>query len=310
MTEATVDLPTGIRLTYETFGPADAEPLLLVMGLGGPMTWWHLDLCAQLAARGFLVIRFDNRDIGHSSRVPARTRPNRRSLLRAYVGDRRSVPYTLDDMADDSFCLLDALGIDGAHVTGVSMGGMIAQTMALAKPDRVRSLVSIMANTGNRRVGWQHPRLLRLLVQPPARTRDEYLERAPATWAAIGSGGRYATPDDEIRRRAGETWDRAHDRGGATRHTLAVVAQPDRTAGLARLRVPTCVVHGLSDRLVHSSGGRATARAVPGAELVLVPGMAHDLPRPLWPVFTDAIDRTAARARMAAASGQRIPTQK
>jgi pimeloyl-ACP methyl ester carboxylesterase len=171
---------------------------------------------------------------------------------------------------------------------------MVAQTMALARPDRVRSLVSIMSTTGSRRVGWAHPRLLRLLLAPPARTRDEYIERAPVAWALIGSPD-YPQDDEEVRARAGETWDRGVDRAGATRQMLAILAQPDRTAALRGLRMPTCVVHGLADQLVHPSGGRATARAVPGAELVLVPGMAHDMPRTLWPTFVDAITRTAAR---------------
>jgi pimeloyl-ACP methyl ester carboxylesterase len=296
VTEASVRLPSGIDIAYETFGDAGAEPLLLVMGLGGPMNWWHRDLCTTLAGRGFFVIRYDNRDIGRSSRVQDSGRLTRQRLFRAYLGDRDSAPYQLSDMADDAFGLLDALGIASAHVTGVSMGGMIAQTMSVAQPDRVRSLVSIMSTTGSRRVGWASPRLLRLLLAPPARTREEYVRRAPAAWAVIGSPG-YPQSDEEVRERAEETWERGPDRAGATRQTLAVVTQPDRTDALRGLRMPTCVVHGLQDRLVHPSGGRATARAVPGAELVLVPGMAHDLPRSLWPVFVEAIVRTAARTR-------------
>jgi pimeloyl-ACP methyl ester carboxylesterase len=179
------------------------------------------------------------------------------------------------------------------------MGGMIAQTMALARPERLHSLVSIMSTTGSRRVGWADPRLLRLLLAPPARTREEYVRRAPAAWAVIGSPA-YPHDEVEVRERAAETWDRGADRSGATRQMLAIVTQADRTTALRRLQMPTCVIHGLKDRLVHPSGGRATARAVPGAELVLVPGMGHDLPRPLWPLLTDAITRTAARARPAA----------
>ena len=302
MSEATAELPTGITLAYETFGDPGDDALLLVMGLGGPMNWWHRDLCARLAARGFFVIRFDNRDVGRSSRMRGTGRLTRRSLVRAYLGDRTATPYTLADMADDGFDLLDALDVHAAHVTGVSMGGMIAQTMALARPERVRSLVSIMSTTGSRRVGWADPRLLRLLLAPPARTRDDYIARAPAAWTVIGSPD-YPAPADEIRERAGETWDRGADRVGATRQMLAILGQPDRTAGLRRLRIPTCVVHGIADKLVHRSGGLATARAIPGAELVLVPGMAHDLPRELWPVFVDAIVRTAGRARAATAVG-------
>jgi len=302
VSEQKADLPSGITLAFETFGTSDDEPLLLVMGLGGPMNWWHRDLCTRLAERGFFVIRFDNRDVGRSSRVPGQGRLSRKALVRAYLGDSRVAPYTLSAMADDAFDLLDALGIRSAHVTGVSMGGMIAQTMALARPGRVRSLVSIMSTTGSRRVGWSDPRLLRLLLAPPARSRAEYIERAPIAWRVIGSPD-YPAPPDDIRERAGETWDRGADRAGATRQMFAILAQPDRTAGLRRLRLPTCVVHGVADRLVHRSGGLATARAVPGAELVLVPGMAHDMPRELWPIFVDAIVRTAERARSASPVG-------
>jgi pimeloyl-ACP methyl ester carboxylesterase len=304
VSEATAALPNGLHLAYETFGDPGDEPLLLVMGLGGPMNWWHTDLCRALAARGFHVIRYDNRDIGRSSRVRGSGPLTRRRLARAYMGDRRAAPYQLADMADDAFGLMDALEIGTAHVTGVSMGGMIAQTMALTRPDRVRSLVSIMSTTGSRRVGWADPRLLRLLLAPPARTRDEYITRAPAAWAVIGSPG-YPHDDAEVRDRAAETWDRGADRSGATRQMLAVVTQSDRTAALGRLRMPTCVIHGLKDRLVHPSGGRATARAVPGAELVLVPAMGHDLPRPLWPLLIDAITRTAARAGAPASDARR-----
>lgn len=294
--ESSVELPSGITLAYETFGDPRDETLLLVMGLGGPMIWWHRDLCGALAARGYHVVRFDNRDIGHSSRVPGAL-VDRRTLLRVYAGDRRRAPYGMADMAADGFGLLDALGVRSAHVTGASMGGMIAQTMAITQPERVRSLVSIMSTTGARRVGRPDPRLLRLLMAPAVHSRELYVERAPAVWTVLGSPA-YPFPVDEVRERAGETWDRgAADRSGPNRQLLAVMSQPDRTAALGRLRVPTCVIHGLADRLVRPSGGRATARAVPGAELVLVPGMGHDLPRELWPLFVDAIDRTAARAR-------------
>ena len=295
MSESVASLPTGIELAYETFGDPGAEPLLLVMGLGGPMTWWHPDLCRLLADRGFFAIRFDNRDVGRSSRVPS-GRVDKAVLARAYLGDRRYAAYTLDDMADDAFRLLDHLGVERAHVTGVSMGGMIAQTMAITRPERVSSLVSIMATTGQRRVGWQDPRLLPLLLTPFARTRDAYVVRAVKIWRAISSR-EFPTSDEDVAARAAETWDRGYDPIAAARQTLAVLAQPDRSARLRTLRLPVAVVHGLKDLLVHPSGGRATARAIPGSELVLVPGLAHDLPRQLYPLFGDVIRRTADRAR-------------
>lgn len=299
MPESVAALPTGIDIAYETFGDPAAEPLLLVMGLGGPMNWWSPELCAGLAGRGFFVIRFDNRDVGRSSRVPGSGPAGKRAVVRAYLGDRRHAVYTLDDMADDAFGLLDHLRIGRAHVTGVSMGGMIAQTMALTCPQRVRSLVSIMATTGSRRVGWQDPRLFRLLLAPMAHTKAAYLERAVKSWRAISSTV-YPTPDEDVRARAAETWERGYDPAGAARQTLAILAQPDRSARLGQLAMPVTVVHGLADKLVHPSGGRATARAIPAAELLLVPGMAHDLPRVLYGLLTDAIRRTADRACVSA----------
>ncbi len=295
MTESVARLSSGIEIAHETFGDPAAEPLLLIMGLGGPMTWWHPDLCAMLADRGFYVIRFDNRDVGRSSRVPGSVPLSRKALVRAFLGDRRYAAYTLDDMADDTVELLDHLGVDRAHVTGVSMGGMIAQTIAVTRPHRVRSLVSIMSSTGARRVGWQDPRLLPLLLAPVAHTKQAYIERAVRSWRSISSSV-YPTSDEDVAARAAETWERGYDPAGAARQTLAILAQPDRSARLRELRMPAAVVHGLSDKLVHASGGRATARAIPGSELVLVPGMAHDLPQPLYDLVVGVVRRTADRA--------------
>jgi len=295
MTEALASLPTGIDIAYETFGDPGADPLLLVMGLGGPMTWWDPDLCRLLAERGFLVIRFDNRDVGRSSRIPSTTPLSKKTLLQAFAGDRSHASYTLDDMAGDAFGLLDHLGIERVHVTGVSMGGMIAQTMAIARPHRVSSLVSVMSTTGRRRVGWQDPRLFPMLLSPVARTQEAYIQRALKGWRAISSSV-YPISDDVVTERAVETWQRGYDPVGGARQTLAILAQPDRSRALADLRMPVAVLHGLADKLVHPSGGRATAAAIPGAELVLVPGMAHDIPPPLWELFIDVVRRTADRA--------------
>lgn len=295
MTEEQASLPTGIDIAYETFGDPAGDPLLLIMGLGGPMNWWAPELCTRLAQRGFFVIRFDNRDVGRSSRVPGSSRLSKKVLLRAYLGDNRHASYALDDMAADGFGLLDQLGIQRAHVTGVSMGGMIAQTMAIARPQRVASLVSVMSTTGRRRVGWQDPRLLPMLLSPVARTQQAYVERALRGWRAISSSV-YPIPDEDVIARAIETWQRGYDPVGGARQTLAILAQPDRTAALSRLPMPVAVIHGLADKLVHPSGGRATAAAIPGAELVLVPGMAHDIPPPLYDLFVDVLRRTADRA--------------
>jgi pimeloyl-ACP methyl ester carboxylesterase len=295
--EEVAHLPHGIDLCYDTFGDPQDPALLLIMGLGGPLTWWASDLCRLLAERGFFVIRYDNRDVGRSSKLHE-AGGRRSDLVRAYVRARVKPPYTLSDMATDSAGLLDHLGIASAHVTGVSMGGMIAQTLAIEHPDRVLSLVSMMSTTGRRSVGWQDPRLLPRLIAGGRPSREEFIEQAVLTWAAIGSPG-YPVPPEETRARAADTFDRGINRAGVARQMLAVVAQRDRTRALRHLGIPALVIHGKADRLVHVSGGRATARAIPGAELLLIPGLGHDLPRELWPVFTDGIERTAKRAKVA-----------
>jgi pimeloyl-ACP methyl ester carboxylesterase len=289
-------LPGGVEICYQTFGAPSGDPLLLVMGLGGPMTWWSPEFCAALAEAGFYVIRFDNRDTGRSSRMKGRV--TRRTLVRSFVSppSRRPRPsYTLDDMADDGFGLLDHLGIDAAHVCGISMGGMIVQSMALLHPERVLSLTSLMSTTGRRTVGWQDPRLLRRLMERRATTREAYVASSARFWAVIGSVA-YPDTEEAILDRAGETWDRGVSASGVARQMLAILAQPDRTKRLRELQMPALVIHGLDDKMVHVSGGRATSHAIPGSELLLVPGMGHDLPAQLQDTFVDAIRRTATRA--------------
>ncbi len=283
----------GIELCYQTYGDPDGEPLLLVMGLGGPMIWWDPEFCAGLARRGFFVVRYDNRDTGRSTKVGGRVR--RADLLRAFAGRGGRPPYTLSDMAGDAFGLLDHLGLRSAHVAGVSMGGMIAQTMAVEQPARVRTLTSIMSTTGRRTVGWQHPRLLPILIAPRGPGRTAYAETSARLWQLIGSPD-YPQAHAEVLRRAEQTWDRGFSANGVMRQMLAILAQPDRGPRLRNLTQPALVVHGDADRMVHLSGGRATASALPNAELLVVPGMGHDLPRPLYDDFADAIRRTADRA--------------
>lgn len=281
-----------VELCYQTFGSPDDDPLLLVMGLGGPMTWWDADLCEMLARAGFYVIRFDNRDAGRSSR--GRGKVSRATLVRAFSGLPARAPYSLDDLATDAFGLLDHLGLASAHVAGVSMGGMIAQTMALAQPKRVRSMASIMSTTGKRTVGWQHPVLIRNLLGRSA-GRDAYIRASAATWRIIGSPG-YPVSREDTEKRAGETYDRGVSDAGLTRQMAAIITQPDRGPRLRGLKVPTVVVHGLADKMVHVSGGRATAAAIPGADLLLIDGMGHDVPIALHETFTSAIRRNADRA--------------
>ena len=281
-----------IELCYQTFGDPDDEPMLLVMGLGGPMTWWDDELCELLAGAGFHVVRFDNRDVGRSSR--ARGRVTRRMLVRAFGGLRVRPPYTLDEMAEDAFLLLDHLGLETAHLVGVSMGGMIVQTMALARPERVRSLASIMSTTGRRTVGWQHPSLLPVFLGRGA-GREGYVAGSAATWKVIGSPA-FPKSEHDIRQQAEETWARGVSVAGTARQMMAILTQRNRGPRLRALKVPTLVVHGLADKMVHVSGGRATAAAIPGAELLLVDGMGHDLPPQLYESLTQAITRNAKRA--------------
>jgi pimeloyl-ACP methyl ester carboxylesterase len=291
--EQFASLPSGIDICYETFGDADDPAILLVMGLGGPMGWWSDDFCQRLAARGYLVVRYDNRDTGRSTKL--RQHPvSKVDVVRAFAG-LATAPYGIGDLADDAFGLLDHLGIERVHLVGVSMGGMIVQTMAIADPERALSMTSIMSTTGSRRVGWQHPRVIPALLASAGRTRDSYVARSLRTSLVIGSP---AFPGDEAmaRERAYETYDRGWSASGVARHMLAVLTQPDRTKALAELDLPVTVIHGLNDPLVHRSGGRAVANAVPGAEHIEIAGMAHDLPVQLYDTYVDAIVRTAERA--------------
>lgn len=294
--ELRAPVPTGIELCYQTYGDAGDDPLLLVMGLSAPMTWWNDTLCRQLAAAGFFVIRFDNRDVGRSGRAGGRVR--RTDLVRSFLGVGGRPPYTLSDMALDATGLLDHLGIERAHVVGVSMGGMLVQTLAIEHPDRVASMVSIMSTTGRRTVGWQNPMLFPKLLAPRARTREAYIAGSLVMSRLIGSPG-YPEDVDAATERAAETWDRGISASGVLRQMLAILHQPDRTSALRGLRIPTAVIHGTADKMVHLSGGRATAAAIPGCELVVIDQMGHDLPHELYPTYVEVIRRAADRATSA-----------
>lgn len=278
----------GVELCHETFGDASGRPLLLVMGLGAPMIWWDEEFCESLATQGFHVIRFDNRDAGRSSRMRGRA-----NLGQAYLLHR--APYSLADMAADAAGLLDVLGIPAAHVVGASMGGMIAQTLAIRHPERVRSLTSIMSTTGGRLVGRPSPKAMSMLLSAPPRDRAGYVELLVRTFRLIGSPG-YPFDEARMRDRAERTFDRGVHPGGTVRQLAAIMAERDRGPRLRKVRVPALVVHGARDPLVHVSGGRATARAIPGADLDIVPGMGHDLPRAVWPRVVKGITRIADRA--------------
>ena len=286
----------GIEICYQTYGDPADDPLLLVMGLGGPMTWWDPELCERLARAGFFVVRYDNRDTGRSTVLDGRVpRVTRAAVVRAFAGGRVRPPYSMTDLADDACSLLDHLGLDSAHLVGASMGGMIVQTVAIEHPERVRSLTSIMSTTGKRTVGWQHPSLIPGLIGGRKPGREAYVEMSTAFWRQIGSPG-YPQPLEMVAKRARVTFDRGISASGVLRQMLAVLTQPNRSAQLGRIRVPALVIHGLADKMVHVSGGRATAAAIPGAELLLIDKMGHDLPPLLFDTFVAAIRRTADRA--------------
>jgi pimeloyl-ACP methyl ester carboxylesterase len=281
----------GIEIAYETFGDPADPPLLLIMGLASQMILWDQELCELFASRGFHVIRFDNRDVGHSTHLRGGPKPK---VFRAMAGITRNPAYTLDDMANDAFGLLDQLGVEAAHVAGASMGGMIAQIMAIRHPERVLSLASIMSTTGNRRAGMPRLRAFSALLRKAPRDRDSYVEYVDRMFRIIGSPG-YDREEGWVRELAGQSYDRGVDRGGPARQIVAIQASGDRTRALAGVRCPTEVIHGTDDPLIPVRAGRATARAIPGAELIEIEGMGHDLPRQIWPRIVDAVAGNAAR---------------
>jgi pimeloyl-ACP methyl ester carboxylesterase len=285
-----------VELVYETIGDPSDAPLLLVMGLGMQLIHWDRGLCELFAERGFHVIRFDNRDAGLSTKIRGRV-PN---VTRLMAGVPTRVPYLLEDMAGDTFGLLDHLGIERAHVAGVSMGGMIAQTMAIRRPQRVLSLGSMLSTPGDRRVGTPKLRVWSVLMRRAPNDRDAFIEYFVRVFRMIGSPA-YPVDEERMREQAAATYDRCHHPAGTARQLAAILASRSRTAALRRLDVPTVVIHGKSDPLVPFRAGVATARAIPGAELLAFPGMGHDLPRELWPRFTDALTKNADRAATPAA---------
>ena len=288
----------GITLCYETYGSPANPPLLLIQGLGMQMIGWPEEFCEQLVARGFFVVRFDNRDAGRSTHVLGRAPTLRQLVLRRI----KPVHYRLTDMARDAAGLIRALELGPVHVVGISMGGMIAQTLAAQHPELVRSLTSIMSNTGNRWKGQPALGVMRFLVRQAPADRDGYIAHMARVFAAIGSTG---LPQDTefVRERAARSYDRDHDRAGSGRQLGAVIASGDRTDELRRITAPTLVIHGTADRLVRPSGGMATTSAIRGARLMLIEGMGHDLPSAAWPELLDAIaGHTRAAEEMPAAA--------
>jgi pimeloyl-ACP methyl ester carboxylesterase len=283
----------GIELCYEIFGAPDAEPLVLIMGLGAQMIHWDDEFCRQLAARGFRVIRFDNRDIGKSTQMKGGKRLGGLELLKLKLFKTPvAAPYKLYDMATDTISLLDALHIKRAHIVGASMGGMIAQEIAIVFPERVRSLTSIMSTTGNPKVPGPTREASALLLAPPVTTRDEFIVRFAQTWKLLRVG---SFPQDEAldRERAIRTFERGLHPEGVGRQLRAILASGSRKERLAKVKAPTLVIHGTVDPLVRPEGGKDTAASIPGAKLLMVEGMGHALPIPMWPQIIDAIDKHA-----------------
>jgi pimeloyl-ACP methyl ester carboxylesterase len=291
----------GIDICYEIFGDEDADPMLLIMGLGAQMVLWDDLFCAELAARGFRVIRFDNRDIGRSSKFSGGKRITPLELLKLrFFNIPVAAPYRLPDMAKDAVALMDALSIPSAHLVGASMGGMIAQEIAISFPQRVRSLTSIMSTTGNPKVPPPTREASAILMAPPVTTHDEYIVRYAQTWKILRGG---SFPEDEAldRSRAERTFERGLNPAGVGRQLRAILASGSRKERLRAVKAPTLVIHGTVDPLVRPEGGKDTAASIPGAKLLLIERMGHALPIRMWPQIIDAIDKHAHGAAAKAA---------
>ena len=278
--------PDAIEIEYETFGSPDDPPLLLVMGFTAQLIAWDDELCEMLAGRGRYVIRFDNRDCGLSTHLDGAT-ADPMAVMQAQLGGTEAppVPYDLSDMANDAVGLLDALGIEAAHVMGASMGGMIVQMMAIDHPERCLSVVSVMSTPGVR-IGVPTPEALEVLMSPPPSERAAFI--AAAERSSVWASKRYVEVD-RLRERAAAAYDRAFHPQGAPRQLAAIYASGDRTDALAKVEVPVLVIHGRDDTLISPPGGQATAEAVPSANLLVLADMGHDLPSALWPLIVDAV---------------------
>ena len=294
MARATVN--GQIELEYDTIGSPDDPTLLLIMGLTAQLIAWPDKFCSLLADRSYHVVRFDNRDCGLSTKFDG-VHVDIAALMAAGMSGQSlpEVPYTLTDMAADAVGLLDHLGIDRAHLFGVSMGGMIVQTIAIEHPDRVASLTSGMSTTGDPDVGTPTPEAMSVLMSPPSRTRAAYQDAAVHHAGVWGSPGLFDEP--LLRRTAGESWDRGYDPMGTVRQLAAILASGSRSAALAKLDVPTLVIHGTADTLVQISGGERTAEVIPDAKLLVIEGMGHDLAPPLWPRLIEAVAAHATEHR-------------
>lgn len=295
--EQLADVGRGIEICFQTLGEADAPPILLVMGIGSQMVAWPHGFCHLLAGHGYRLIRFDNRDCGRSTWLTEAGTP---SVTKAWAGELEDPPYLFTDMAADCAGLLDALAIEAAHVVGASLGGFVAQTFAIEHPARVLSLASVMSSTGAGNVGTPHPEALEVLMTRPVADLAGFIEGTVAGRKVIGSPD-FPTDEDWLR----ATGELIHERGlnpdGTQRQLVAAICSGNRTERLHQLDVPTVVIHGLADILIDPSGGRATAAAIPGAELVMIEGWGHDLPPGIWEQLVGAIVANAERVSRIAA---------
>ena len=274
-----------VQIYYETFGSAAHPPLLLVNGLGSQCINYRTEWCERFAAAGYFVIRYDNRDVGLSSKFSSSSADVGKLLRDAAEGTPVSVPYRLTDMASDGLAVLDDLAIDWAHVLGVSMGGMIVQTMAIENPERLLTLTSVMSTTGDPDVGQPTREAQKRIMAPPAQDRDSYIAGQLAGLRIWGSPASF--DEGRLTANASEAFDRCFDPAGTARQMMAIIASGSRTADLGRVRLPTLVIHGDADTLVDASGGRRTAEAIPGARFVLVEGMGHDMAPDYWDEMID-----------------------
>jgi pimeloyl-ACP methyl ester carboxylesterase len=286
----------GIRIEYEAFGNRANPALLLIAGNGAQLLFWEIEFCKMLEEAGFFVIRFDNRDAGLSTKFEETGVPDFMAAIQAVMaGKAVEAPYSLNDMADDCIGLLDALGIEKAHICGASMGGMIAQVVAYRYPHRVLSLSSIMSNTGNPQSVQGNPDALAAVMAPSPTERNAYIEHNMKVWRKIWSPG---FPFEEERARAflENSYDRSFCPSGMVRQNIAILSCGDRTASLATIKAPTLVIHGSGDSLIPLGAGEEAVRAIPGAELLVIDGMGHDLPTGAWNAVTSAIAKHLQRA--------------
>lgn len=286
----------GIRIEYDTFGDHSSPALLLIAGNGAQLIFWDARFCESLAKTGLFVIRFDNRDSGLSTKFDGAGVPDIMAVIKAAMEGRTvESAYSLDDMADDAVGLLDALVIDKAHVCGASMGGMIAQVVAYRHPNRVLSLTSIMSNTGNPDMPQGKSDAIAALVAPPPDERKAYVEHTMNIWRTIWSPG-FPFEEEEARTFIENSYDRSYCPQGMARQNVAIIARGDRRALLSSIKAPTLVIHGADDPLIPVESGKDTARVIPGAKLLLIDGMGHDLPKGAWAEIVGAISRHSRQA--------------